>query len=223
MNDYFDDWLPAGERIPRRLEMTLSSETCPQGETVRMTINGFPAGDPLTDGGWIDHDESDDPEGGEEVAGARWHDALHLAHAVCLGWSPVLRELVGLRRRSAPWLYEFEDGAQAVLAEEAVARAVFRHARAAGRRPGAPVDADLLARVREHTSRFEVSARSDAEWTHAIRTGLASLHAVQTHNGGVLLGDLTTRSLVFRPPAASPEGIPVGSGSGRKVVGAVSG
>ena len=222
MNDYFDDGFPVGERIPRRLEMTLSSETCPEGETTRMTLNGFPAGDPLTDGGWIDREESDDGEGDEDVTGARWHDTLHLAHAVCLGWSPVLRELAGLRRRSDP-RYDFEDGAQAVLAEEAVARAVFRHAREAGRRQEAPVGAELLARVREQVTGFEVSARSDAEWAHAIRTGLACLYAVRAHNGGVLLGDLTTRSLVFHPPVGSGTPRHAGREVRSGLVGAMSG
>ncbi|MFC9327363.1 hypothetical protein [Kitasatospora sp. NPDC057015] len=223
MND-FDDRLPPGERIPRRLEVTLSSETCPQGQVARMTVNGFPAGDPLTDGGWIDRDGREDGEGDEDVTGARWHDVLHLAHAVCLGWSPVLRGLTGRRRRSDPRLYAFEDGAQAVRAEEAVAWAVFRHARRTGRRQDAPVDAQLLALVRELSSGFEVSARSDAEWTHTIRTGVACLHAVRAHNGGVLLGDLTTRSLLFRPPVDAADRTHAGSSRRRtRLVGAMSG
>jgi hypothetical protein len=43
-----------------------------------MTVNGFRVGDPLTDNAWSE-------------TGYRWHDTLHLAHAACLGWSPVFR------------------------------------------------------------------------------------------------------------------------------------
>jgi hypothetical protein len=85
----FDDDFPPGEQIPRRMEIILRPEVGPFGEQVRMTINGRLAGDPLTDNGWSE-------------TGYRWHDCLHLAHAVCLGWSPVLRGLAGWKRRSDP-------------------------------------------------------------------------------------------------------------------------
>lgn len=104
----FDDWYPPGEQIPRRLEAVFISAPGQYGDVVSMVINGFRIGDPLTDRGWNE-------------TGYRWHDALHLAHAVCLGWSPVLRNLAGLRRRSDPRTDHVEDGGRAVVADEAIA------------------------------------------------------------------------------------------------------
>ena len=49
---------------------------------------------------------------GRSETGYRWHDALHLAHAACLDWSPVLRSLAGLKRRSDSLTGHFEDGGQ---------------------------------------------------------------------------------------------------------------
>jgi hypothetical protein len=143
--DLFDDGFPPGEQIPRRLEVTLRAEPGPHGEVVRMTVNGLRVGDPLTDNGWTE-------------TGYRWHDTLHLAHAVCLGWSPVFRGLAGLKRRSDPQLDHIEDGGRAAVADEAIAWAVFCHARRRGWYADQPPDGDLLDYVQEMTYGLEVAA-----------------------------------------------------------------
>jgi hypothetical protein len=156
-----------------------------------MTVNGLRVGDPLTDNGWTE-------------TGYRWHDTLHLAHAVCLGWSPVFRGLAGLKRRSDPRLDHVEDGGRAAVADEAIAWAVFCHARRRGWYATRPPDGDLLDYVQEMTYALEVAARDRAEWAHAIRTGLACLRAVWQHGGGVLTGDLGERALSFAAPLSDP-------------------
>jgi hypothetical protein len=88
MSEFFDDDFPPGEQIPRHLDVTLRPVPGPFGEVVRMTVNGLPVGDPLADNSRTE-------------TGYRWHDALHLAHPVCLGWSPVLRSLGYCETRSA--------------------------------------------------------------------------------------------------------------------------
>lgn len=187
MSQFFDDEFPPGEQIPRRMQITLRSEPGPYGDVVRMTINGLGVGDPLTDNAW-----------GE--TGYRWHDTLHLAHAVCLGWSPVLRSLAGLKRRSDPRVDHVEDGGRGAVADEAIAWTVFCHAHRLRWDDSARADSGLLDHVQELTYALEVAARTKAEWAHAIRTGLACFRAVWEHDGGVLLGDLTTRSLTFQSP-----------------------
>jgi hypothetical protein len=191
MGEFFDDDYPPGEQIPRRLEVTLRAEPGPHGEAVRMTVNGLQVGDPLTDNSW-------------DETGYRWHDALHLAHAVCLGWSPVFRALAGLKRRSDPRMDHVEDGGRAAVADEAIAWAVFCHARRRRWYADRPPDADLLDYVQEMTYALEVSARGRADWAHAIRTGLACLRAVWQHGGGVLVGDLGDRMLAFAGPLSKP-------------------
>ena len=119
MHEFFDDDFPPGERIPRHLEVTLRAVPGPFGETVRMTVNGLPVGNPLTDNA-------------RSETGYRWHDTLHLAHAVCLGWSPVLRSLAGLKRRSDALADHVEDGGRAIVADESIAWAVFCNARKHG-------------------------------------------------------------------------------------------
>jgi hypothetical protein len=191
MNELFDDDFPPGEQIPRRLDVTLRAEPGPYGEAVRMTVNGFRVGDPLTDNAWSE-------------TGYRWHDTLHLAHAACLGWSPVFRGLAGLKRRSDPMMDHVEDGGRAAVADEAIAWAVFCHARGRDWYSGRTPDSSLLDYVQEMTYALEVSARSRAEWVYAIRCGLSCLRAVWENGGGVLRGDLAARSLAFVSPLTDP-------------------
>jgi hypothetical protein len=190
VQEFFDDGFPPGEQIPRRLEVTLRAEPGPFGETVRMTVNGLRVGNPLTDNAW-----------GE--TGYRWHDALHLAHAACLGWSPIFRGLAGLKRRSDPRVDHVEDGGRAAVADEAIAWAVFCHARERGWYETRCPEGDLLDYVQEMTYALEVSGRSREEWAHAITTGLGCLRAVWAAGGGVLVGDLRDRSLRFAGPFSS--------------------
>jgi hypothetical protein len=210
MSEFLDDDFPPGEQIPRHLEVTLRPMPGPFGDVVRMTVNGLPVGDPLTDNSRAE-------------TGYRWHDTLHLAHAVCLGWSPVLRSLARLKRRSDALVDHVEDGGRAIVADEAIAWAVFCQARNHGWYQDQPPDLSLLQYVREMTYALEVSARSREEWAHAISTGLGCLRAVWLHGGGVLRGDLGDRSLVFAGPLtgrgeqpSARAAVPISAGTGSR-------
>lgn len=203
MTRLFDEQFPPGEQIPRRLVVHLRAEPGPYGDVVRMTVNGFNVGDPLTDNGWSE-------------TGYRWHDALHLAHAACLGWSPIFRALAGLKRRSDPRTDHVEDGGRAAVADEAIAWAVFCHARTRGWYRDRALDSDLLDYVEEMTYALEVAARTRAEWAHAIRSGLRSMLALWEHNGGMLTGDLHAKTLRYvrgPRPRSAPRAAPTSAGT----------
>ena len=164
----FDDDYPDSEQIPRRLTAVFTSATGPYGPVVRLVVNGRPLGDPLTDRGWSE-------------TGYRWHDALHLAHAVCLGWSPVFRALV---------------------ADEAIAWATFCYARTHRWLADGPPPA-LLDRIEEMTYGLEVSRCPRRAWQHTITTGITAMLDLWHSDGGVLSGDLDTGTLQYRPPEAA--------------------
>jgi hypothetical protein len=191
MRGHFDDGFPPGEQIPRIMEVKLWAEPGRHGETVRMTVNGLRVGDPLTDNGWTE-------------TGYRWHDTLHLAHAACLGWSPILRSLAGLKRRSDPAVDHIEDGGRAAVADEAISWAVFCRARENGWYEETGPDVTLLDQVREMTYALEVSACGRDAWERAITSGMACLRQVWRHRGGVLRGDLTAGTLEFISPLTVP-------------------
>lgn len=184
---FFDERFPPGEQLPRHLCAEFTAEPGPYGQIVHLVVNGAEIGDPLTDRGWSE-------------TGYRWHDALHLAHAVCLGWSPVFRSLAGLRRRSDPRTDHIEDGGRALVADEAIAWATFCYARAHHWLPDGPPTV-LLDRVEEMTYGLEVAGHARPQWRHTLITGLDCMLSLWRHQGGTLTGDLDTASLKFHPPA----------------------
>ena len=64
--------------------------------------------------------------------GYRYHDIIHLGHATVLGWSPVLRALIGAKRRDVQDYDRVQDGARAVLIEESLVAFIFHHFKSYG-------------------------------------------------------------------------------------------
>jgi hypothetical protein len=52
---------------------------------------------------WSGHRLGDDlTDNARDDDGYRFHDVMHLANVANLGWSPVLRKMMGRRRRDPP-------------------------------------------------------------------------------------------------------------------------
>jgi NTP pyrophosphatase (non-canonical NTP hydrolase) len=114
--DPFDHGYPDAERLPRRGQFNFRLRTLDDGRVVSvMSRAGTPIGDPLTDAAWVED-------------GYRFHDALHLAFASILGWSPVMRALMRCKRKSDPATDEAEDGGRAVAIEEGISALTFAYA-----------------------------------------------------------------------------------------------
>jgi NTP pyrophosphatase (non-canonical NTP hydrolase) len=201
-------WLPPDQRAPLFDEGRAPDEQLPRGfvyryedrivdgkrKVVLVDEQGKDLGNELTDNAYDDD-------------GYRFHDVLHLAHAVVLGWSPVYRKLLGHKRKlndAVDHLDEVEDGARAQLAEELVAAAAYEYASRHDYLNVDHVDWDLLRLVKRITSRLEVRARTEAEWEEAILLAFKVWREVRRNNGGTLRGDLVARTLEFVPPTPAP-------------------
>ncbi len=64
-----------------------------------------------------------------EADGYRFHDVFHLAFMATFGWSPVIRALLKRKRKSNPAIDNVEDGARAIIIEEAISAMVYEHAK----------------------------------------------------------------------------------------------
>lgn len=192
-----DESCPQAERFPRRFQVAF----VPIGpRRSRMYLNGRTRlGDDLTDNSY-----SED--------GYRFHDAMHLALAAKLGWSPVLRRLMGRKRRSDERLDEVEDGARAAIVEEAVikiihAEGVRREALGSRQQPGSQplfsaggdVSFALLRSLGDLVAGLEVAANRQWEWEDAILCGFELFHTLRKRGRGTVSIDLDARSLVFEP------------------------
>jgi NTP pyrophosphatase (non-canonical NTP hydrolase) len=182
--DLFDAAFPEQERLPRRARFDFVTHVDPEGRAVtRLLRHGRQVGDPLTDASHV-------------TDGYRFHDAFHLAHAAHLGWSPVLRKLLGRKRRSNVRIDEAEDGGRAIVIEEGIAALVFAYATSHDYLRGEQrLDNNLLETIRSLVAPLEVSIRTAAEWEQAILAGYAAWNHLHSKNGGSVLMDLDQGTL----------------------------
>lgn len=133
----------------------------------------------------------------------RYHDAIHLGFLAVMGWSPNMRSLLKLKRRSDPAVDENEDGARAIFAEEGMAAVLakragqlqeFQNERA--------VDDDTLDMIATVFEDLEVSQMPCWLWRRAISQGFRAMRALSRGPGGFLLVDLDRRTLSYHktPP-----------------------
>ncbi len=189
----FDDDFPVEEQLPRRLDVEFLERAHGAHRAVILRCNDINFGDRLTD-------NIEDPDG------YRFHDIFHFAYSVYLGWSPVVRALMRTKRKSKPEIDEAQDGARAVIIEEAVSAVVFSRAKQLKFFDGLDhVDLDLLKTVKEFVEGFEVAAVPLWQWETAILDGYRVFRALRDGGGGRVTLDIVKRRLAYVPHAASDE------------------
>lgn len=180
----FDDGYPDQERLPRHARFDFHLTTLADGRVVSvMSHDGHPVGDPLTDASHVED-------------GYRFHDALHLAFAAVLGWSPVMRALLRRKRKSDPAIDEAEDGGRAVAIEEGISALIFAYASTHNYLEGIDrVDHQLLDTIRMLVAGLEVSAVRAADWERAILTGFHVWRDLNANGGGRVELDADARTM----------------------------
>jgi NTP pyrophosphatase (non-canonical NTP hydrolase) len=184
-----DEHFPLAEQLPRRATFSLTPTVREaDGRTVIMlSRDGVAIGDPLTDASVIDDDY-------------RFHDAFHLAYVAVLGWSPVMRSLMKIKRKSAPVVDEAEDGGRAIAIEEGISALVFSYASRHGFFDHLRhVDNDLLQTIMTMTAHLEVSNCRPADWEQAILLGYRCWRELTAQNGGSLEISMRERSMRVLP------------------------
>jgi NTP pyrophosphatase (non-canonical NTP hydrolase) len=181
----FDEGFPPEEQIPRVLEIEVFERSVGNRLYVFQRSNGINMGDRLTDNIMTPDDY-------------RFHDVFHYAFAAVLGWSPVLRALFRLKRKSQPEVDEGQDGARAVLIEEGVATWVFGNAKQlnffANIKAG-DLPLDILKTVRRFVAGYEPDVCPLWLWEEAILQGYAAFRHLKERRRGRLRLDLAQRKL----------------------------
>lgn len=173
------------ERFPRRFIAEFRPTVENGAHNVRVFIEGVQMGDPLTDNAY-------------EADGYRFHDVFHLACAAVLGWSPVVRRLLGKKRKSQPQVDEVEDGGRAIAIEEGISALVFAYAKDHKWFEGvSSVDYDLLKAIRIMTSSLEVSVCTTGEWERAILSAYNAWKQLERNQGGRVELDLDLASITY--------------------------
>ncbi len=183
----FDADFPEDERFPRKFSVNFLEKPLKHGVHVKISINGVVVGDALTDNA-------------HEDDGYRYHDVFHLAYAAVLGWSPVMRALLKRKRKTNARIDEVEDGARAVVIDEAVSIYVFNHAAERGwYADSSSIDISLLKTIRRLVGGLEVKACTAKQWRNAIHQGYAAFLELKNNSGGEVTVDLDKQRLCFQP------------------------
>lgn len=202
----FDSTLPPHERFERRFDVHFIERFYNKGQEnerpyVIQQIRGVNIGDRLTDNR-------------TEPDGYRFHDVFHLAYIAHLGWSPVIRALLKLKRKSDPKLDENEDGARAAIIEEGIATWIFNHADHHDFYENTEVgklEYGLLKQVRDMVEGYEVGACPLWQWEQAILEGFKVFRQLRDAGSGVVTVDMDAHSITFAPldvpsePAPQPK------------------
>jgi len=181
----FDEDYPDFEQLPRTMKVEFIGRTVGGREFVVMRYNDVNLGSPLTD----NRHEPDD---------YRYHDVFHLAFAGILGWSPTLRALLRIKRKSRPDIDENEDGARANIIEEGISTWIFNHGlRHSEFRHVKSLDYVLLKAVHELVRGYEVERRPLWQWERAILEGFRVFRELKEHRNGIVTIDLNRRTIEF--------------------------
>lgn len=203
----YDEGWPEQQRLPRQFTVRFVEDESGPVTVVRMEPLGDLAarvererqrkqlGDTLDDNLAVDD-------------GYRYHDIIHLAHAAVLGWSPVLRALIGAKRKgpapteASEHVDRTQDGARAVALEEGLAAFVFNFLE--------PDDFegtedlltwDLVKHVRRTVRGLEVEDQPPVAWKDAYRQAFNCFRALRDARGGVVEADLDAQTVAV---VASP-------------------
>ncbi len=205
----FDEGFPATERIPRQIHLRFQERTENGQAVVTMTLlaanpNAFPDGPVLRGpdkfqgfkvGATLGNEVTDNSR---RVDAYRYHDAIHFGFLAVLGWSPNLRSLLQLKRKSDPVVDEAEDGARAIFAEEGIAAILAKQA-TLSRQFESPslVPEDLLDLIALVVEDLEVNSLPYRMWRQAISQGFAVMQQLSEAGGGYVLADLDSRTLQY--------------------------
>jgi hypothetical protein len=176
--------IAAGERFPKLLPFEFDEIDVRGRKFVVQKLFTIKIGDPLTDNIEIQDDY-------------RFHDVFHIAYAAVLGWSPVLRALLKIKRKSHPILDENQDGARAILIEEGISTFVFNHAQPHLFAGATGVDYRLLSTIKDFVRGYEVADQPLWAWERAILRGYDVFRQLTTERRGRVTMDLVKRDLSF--------------------------
>jgi NTP pyrophosphatase (non-canonical NTP hydrolase) len=191
------DRYPRHEHFPRKMEISFIRVG---QDRARMYLNGRKLGDELTDNAYNND-------------GYRFHDVLHLAVLAHLGWSPVLRALLKKKRKSTPRTDEVEDGARAIIVEEAIIKAIHSE----GERVSAPraklaggdpvplfashgdITFQFLGFIKGLAKGLEVENNQSWEWERAMLQASEVFCELRKEMQGTVTIDLDARRISFDP------------------------
>ena len=177
----FDGEFPEDERLPRKGTAEIKEISPSPHRRIETYINGRKMGEDLADNALVED-------------GYRLHDVFHLACMTLLGWSPVVRRGLKIKRKSDSIIDDVQDGGRAIVIEEGVSALVFSYAIRHNMLEGVPaVDYEVLRTIKYMTSHLEVSVRTPRDWQDAILRAYVVWRQIAVNGGGTIRFDAVER------------------------------
>lgn len=183
---FFDSNFSVLEQIPRHYTVHFREVGTDNRKEVKVTFNGnMQVGDIINDNAYNNDFY-------------RYHDIFHYSFATLLGWSPCTRAMVKCKRKSNSLIDEVEDGARAVITEEALSMVIFNEAKRKNYFKNIKrVSKTTLKIIKEITENFEVHIRTTEEWEYAILKAYEIFRFLIYNNGGVVEFDGIKKEVKF--------------------------
>jgi NTP pyrophosphatase (non-canonical NTP hydrolase) len=183
----YDESYPEEEQFPREFEVQFVVINDDGKDKVRI-INNLTSkqiGNDITDNS---HQED----------GYRFHDIFHFGYVAYLGWSPVVRKLMGIKRKSDDAADEVEDGARAAITEELISLYIYSHGSDHQLfKYSSSVDTEILKTVQKLVSGIEVKNCTQKQWETAIINSYGVYDELRNNNGGRVLVSIKNRKLIY--------------------------
>jgi NTP pyrophosphatase (non-canonical NTP hydrolase) len=186
----YDESYPLEERFPREFEIQFKVILEGGKEKVRIINNssGQQMGNDLTDNSHVDD-------------GYRFHDIFHYGYVAYLGWSPVVRKLMGIKRKSVEATDEVEDGARAAITEELISLFIYNHALHHQLfKYSSSVDTEILKTVQVLVSGIEVKDCTAKQWEMSIINAYKVYDELRQNKGGRVMVSIKNRRLLYLGP-----------------------
>ncbi len=183
----FDAEFPENEQFPRKFSIDfVTFHDADETQKVRVMYRGKQFGDDLSDNSHVKD-------------GYGYHDVIHLSFTAVLGWSPLVRKMLGVKRKSQPKVDLVEDGGRAIATEEGLSAMIFAYGRDYNFFEGkSSLSTEVLRMIHNMVQHLEVSDCSSGEWERAIIQGFRAWREVKKRRGGTLDLDLNKRTISLR-------------------------
>lgn len=171
---YTDEGIPflGIETIPNEFVVDFVEINEKEYPQVKVSVSNLQAGDIINDNSYIDD-------------GYRYHDVFHYTFATLLGWSPCTRAMLKRKRKSDKLIDRVEDGARAIITEEAISLMLFNSAKKNDFYSEMnKVDPTILELIKLMTIPFEVKNKTIDEWENAILKGYSLFRNLIKNKGG---------------------------------------
>lgn len=185
---YNDEGIPSLgiETIPDKFVVDFVEINEKEYPQVKISVSNLQAGDVINDNSYIDD-------------GYRYHDVFHYTFATLLGWSPCTRAMLKRKRKSNQLVDRVEDGARAIITEEAISLMLFNTTKQNDFYSNInKVDPALLELIKLMTNPFEVKDKTVEEWENAILKGYVLFQKLIKNKGGRIIFNTLNKTIDYQ-------------------------